>query len=432
MKRTLIVLLALNFSPVSQAENLLDIYQLAKTNDPQYRAAQASFNADSEVDNQALSALLPQVNLTAHKTDHSDETISPIPATSDYDSQGYTLSLSQAIYHHDYFVQLGQADARVAQAAAQLRDTEQSLIVRVAQAYFDTEAAKDNLVFAGAEKKAISEQLQQAEQRFKVGLTAITDVHEARARYDQAVAQNIVAENQMAISLEALREITGQAPADLQDLAEESPLILPEPDDVNHWVKAALEQNQQLKVAEKIMQVARDEVSRQRAGHYPTLDLVASKNSTEYDGGPFDGETKDTRISLQLNVPLYAGGNTSSRTREAAYRYQQARETYEQQRRLTERLARNAYLGVVANISQVKALKQALASSQTALEATRAGFEVGTRTAVDVLDSQRLMYLAKRNYAKARYDYILETLRLKQAAGILGEADIVQVNRWLQ
>jgi len=434
----LIIMLGLStlgFATGAFAENLRDIYQLAKNNDPQFKAAQAGYRADAESRSQARSALLPQINATVYKTDHRNESIVPAPAsTTDYESNGYTLTLNQSIYHHEYYLQLDQADAKVAAATSQLHEAEQDLILRVAQNYFDVQNAIDSRVFARAEKKAISEQLQQARQRFNVGLTAITDVHEAQARYDQSVAQDILAENQLAISLEALRALTGQAHEHLQPLAKSSPLVVPQPQDVNSWVEMALSQNLPLKVSQKNLQIARDEVSRQRAGHYPTLDLIAQQISTEVDDGPLFGTTEDddTSISLQLNVPIFSGGNTSSKTREAAHRYQQAKENHEKTRRETERLARNAYLSVVANISQVKALKQALASSSIALEATQAGFEVGTRTAVDVLDSQRELFLAKRNYAKARYDYILETLRLKQAAGLLTEQDVFQINNWLE
>jgi outer membrane protein len=423
----------LGFSSASLAENLLDIYQLAKDNDPQFKAAQAGYQADSESRAQARSALLPQINATVFKTDHSSEHIAPLPGTTDdYENEGYSLTLTQSLYHHEYYRQLEQANARVAQAMAQLKDAEQALVLRVAQNYFDVQAAIDNQVFARAEKKAIGEQLQQAKQRFNVGLTAITDVHEAQARYDQAVASDIVAENQLAISLEALRELTGKEHKQLQPLSEKSELVIPEPQDMKQWVNMAIAQNLQLKVSKLNLDIAREEVARQRAGHYPSLDLVATKSNNDFDGGPLGPtEDEDTSVSIQLNVPLYSGGNTSSKTREAAYRYQQAKENHESARRETERLARNSYLSVIANISQVKALKQALASSSIALEATQAGFEVGTRTAVDVLDSQRELFRAKSNYSRARYDYILETLRLKQAAGLLAEDDIRKVNNWL-
>lgn len=434
MKRMIPLIIMLGFSTSVLAENLGDIYQLAKQNDPQYKAAKAGYLADIETRSQAKSALLPQINATVHKTDHSDESIVPAPgSTIDYDSSGYTLSLNQSIYHHEYYLQLDQADAAVARAAAQLSEAEQALIVRVAEQYFDVLAAIDNRVFATAEKKAIGEQLEQAKQRFNVGLIAITDVHEAQAGYDQSVAQDILAENQLAIAREALRELTGQSHEQLQPLGENNPLVIPEPQDVNKWVEMGLSQNLPLKISQKNLDIARDEVSRQRAGHYPTIDLVAARTKTDVEDGPLGTtEDEDTSISLQLNVPIFSGGNTSSKTREAAHRYQQAKENHEKIRRETERLARNAYLSVVANISGVKALRQALASSSIALEATQAGFEVGTRTAVDVLNSQRELFRAKRNYAKARYDYILETLRLKQAAGLLGEQDLFLINNWLE
>ena len=422
----------------AQAENLTQIYKLSLQNDPQFQAAAAEQKAIEETRSQSLAPLLPQLNLTAHTTDNSQEVKSSSSSLftvgkSDYDTSGYTLSLKQAIYHHDYYVQLRQADAQVAQAAANYRTAEQDLIVRVAERYFQFLGALDNLAFARAEKRAISQQLNQTKQRFKVGLTAITDVHEAQARYDQAVAQTINAENLLAVTRENLRELTGQAHNQLSPLNEQSPLIPPDPQDLDRWVETALQQSAPLIVAEKAMDIALEEINRNRAGHYPTLDLVADKTYTDTTGGSFGArETDDVTVSLQLNIPLYSGGLVSSQTREAAFRHQQARQQYELQRRTTERLTRSSYLNVIANISQVQAFKQALASSRTALEATQAGFEVGTRTAVDVLDSQRELFRAERDYAQSRYTYILETFRLKQAAGILTENDLKQVNTWLQ
>jgi outer membrane protein len=324
----------------------------------------------------------------------------------------------------------------VAQATANFGSAKQGLLLRVAEAYFQVLGAEDNLNFTRAEQKAIAEQLKQAKQRFKVGLTAITDVHEAQARYDQSVAQSIAAENRLAVSRESLREITGQYFSVLAPLSKQSPLIAPDPQNIEQWVNTAKDKSLPLLAAEQAMRIAREEIARNRAGHYPTLDLVASQSHTETDGGAFvtftGKQTDDTRIGVQLNLPLYQGGLVSSQTRQAAYKYQQARELYEQQQRATERQTRNAYLNVLANISQVKAFRQALQSTRTALEATEAGYQVGTRTAVDVLNARREVFRAERDYAQARYAYILETLRLKQAAGTLGEQDLAAINRWLQ
>jgi outer membrane protein len=420
------------------AADLHELYQQALQNDPQYRAAQAALEAAREAKPQAWSAWLPQLNFTAQRVDNQTDTTrssntSVLPlGTRDTNSDQYTISLNQAIYHHDYIVALRQADDSIAQAVATFKNEHQALMLRVAEAYFNVLAARDTLEFARAEKKAVSEQLNQTKQRFNVGLIAITDVHEAQARYDQTVAQEIVAENQLAITQEALREVTGQMQTHLSALADESPLLPPNPDNIEAWVKIALDQNLALIAAENALSVASEEVNRQRAGHYPTLDLIASQTNT--DGATFSSTTYDSEtqsIILQLNLPLYSGGLTSSRTRQAKFNRQQAREQYEQQRRATERQARSAYLTLMANISQVKALKQALASSETALEATRAGFEVGTRTAVEVLNSQQELYRARSNLARSRYDYILQRLRLKQAAGTLQESDLDEVNRWL-
>lgn len=437
-KQRALTLLLASLPMLASAADLSNIYQQALQNDPQYRAAQAALEAAREAKPQAWAAWLPQLNFTAQRIDDETETtrssntaVQPL-GTRTADSDRYIVSLNQAIYHHDYIVALRQADDSIAQAAATFKSAHQSLMLRVSEAYFNALAARDSLDFASAEKKAVSEQLHQTRQRFNVGLTAITDVHEAQARYDQTVAQEIVAQNELAISYEALREVTGTMQTRLNSLASESPLSPPNPDNIDSWVQTALQQNLSLIAAEKNMQIASDEVSRQRAGHYPTLDLKASQ--TNVDGGTFSSTTFDseaTTVILELNLPLFAGGLTSSKTRQAKFNRQQARELYEQQRRATERQARSAYLTLMASISQVKALRQALASSTTALEATRAGFEVGTRTAVDVLNSQQELYRARRNFARARYDYILQGLRLKQAAGTLQENDLRDVSTWL-
>ncbi|MDZ7661038.1 TolC family outer membrane protein [Thiohalophilus sp.] len=427
------------FSLNAGADDLMSIYEQAAKNDPQYRAAAADYRANQEATAQGRAPLLPQVNLTARTgqttTDYNtyEFDTSREGTSEDYDSTSYSLSLTQALYHHDYYVQLRQADAQVARAEANFRNARQELMTRVAQRYFAYLGAIDNLGFARAEQKAIEQQLNQTEQRFNVGLTAITDVHEARARRDQAEAQTISAENQLAVAREDLREITGMPHEQIAELDKNSPLLRPEPEDIDHWVKTALDHSLLLIAAEKSREIAEEEINRARAGHYPTLDLVADHTHSDTDGGSFGArETEDTAISLQLNVPLYSGGLVASRTREAAARHIQAKEQYIQQRRAIEREIRSAYLSVIANISQVKAFAQALESSRTALEATEAGFEVGTRTAVDVLNSQRELYRAQRDYAQSRYNYILESFRLKQAAGILSEQDIKQVNAWLQ
>lgn len=428
-------ILAFSISLPAYAQDLISIYKLALKNDSQFRAAQAEYQALLELKEQSSALLFPTISVNGNYSEHKDITsASSSDSTYKYNTNGYNLNLVQPIYRHANIVGLYKADAQVAQASVIFKNEQQDLILRVATRYFDVLAANDDLAFAKAERTAIHEQLIQTQQRFNVGLIAITDVHEAQARYDQAVARAIAAENTVAISHETLREITASEHKELAALSTKHPLVKPIPADIKQWVNTALSQNALLKASEKNVDVAREEVNLQRASHYPTLDFSARHSRLDYDENALGGqrERNDSTLSLQLNIPLYQGGLVNSRTRAAAHRLTQARETLEQQRRATERETRNSYLRVIANISQVKALKQALASSSVALEATQAGFEVGTRTAVDVLDSQRELYRARRDYAQVRYNYVLETLKLKFAAGTLSNVDIEQLNPWLE
>lgn len=423
-------------APCSQAENLLEVYQSARTNDPNYLAAIAEYDAAREAAPQAWSAVYPQINFQGTHSEVDEErtlTGTGTVTNYDYDSDTYVLSLKQTIYNQKQFDRISQAGAEVAVAEAGLNNAGHELILRAAQTYFDVLGAQDNLRFAQAEKNAIEQQLRQTRERFKVGLTAITDVHEAQARFDQAVASEIEASNNYATSLEALRVITNTRPSTLASLSEQAPLVAPDPADIDAWVKTALDNNLQLIAADKTMQAARHGLGVARSDHYPSLDLQANRTDHETGGGQFGAfEQEGTTVSLVLNVPLFAGGAVNSASRQAAANYERSRQNHELQRRTTVSQARNNYLTVISNISRVQALKQALRSSKTALDATQAGYEVGTRTAVDVLDSQRELFRAERDYARARYDYILGTLRLKQAAGTLSENDLKLVNDWLK
>jgi len=435
-KITLAVATSLFLSVPVQAENLHQVYKTAANNDPTYLAAYADYQAVRESRQQSVSPLLPSVNLSADYQDISQEVTTPAGTDSpEFAELNYSLNLTQAIFRYDYWVGLRQANIQVAQAEANFSNARQALILRVAERYFEVLGAGDNLTFAKSEKEAIGEQLNQTKQRFEVGLTAITDVHEAQARYDLAVAQSIEAENLLANTKENLREVTGQYYESLAILMAESPLVAPKPENIEAWLEIAKERSLSLIVAEKQMQIAQEDVSRNRAGHYPTLDLVASYSYSDSDGGLVlvEGrELDDTRVGVQLNLPIYEGGLISSQTRESAHRYQQSRDLYEQQRRATERETRSSYLNVLANISSVRAFRQAVTSSSTALEATEAGYEVGTRTAVDVLNSRRELYRSIRDYARSRYTYILETLRLKAAVGTLTEQEVAAINNWLE
>ena len=421
---------------LAHAVDLLEIYGYALDGDPQYRQVSATRRAVLEQRPQALAQLLPTLTFSANAlTNEEDITteFNPIDRTGkvSYGSHGYSLNLSQSLFSGDRIMGYLQAGNLIKQADAELIAARQDLIVRTTSAYFEVLAAYDNLGFAEAEKKSLSRQLDQAKQRFDVGLSAITDVQEAQAGYDRAFAAEIEARNNVDNTQEALREITGVYFSDLALLGETMPLLSPEPEEIETWTNAALEQNLNVLATQHSVDSARREVKKQQAGHLPSVDMVAqhSLNST---GGRFGSyESESSSIGVQVNVPLFQGGFVSSRVRETRERLNAELERLEQARRNAQRLTRQAYLGVISGISRVNALKQAVVSSETALEATEAGFEVGTRTAVDVVAAEQATSQARRDYARARYDYLLDTLRLKQASGSLSVEDLSLVNRWL-
>jgi outer membrane protein len=416
------------------AEDLIDVFNLSLKSDPQLLAEAASRQAVGELDDQARANFLPQVDLTANtgKT-WLDASAQNFGGQTDYNTHGYNLSLVQPIYRRENFVQREQADIAIQGADASYAVVEQSLIVRVSERYFGVLGAEDDLTFALAEREAISKQLEQTQQRFDVGMATITDVTEAQAAYDLANASVIQAQNALANANEQLRETSGQYIDDLAELTGETPLVKPEPAQIDEWSQTALTQNPSLMVAKANVDTAEQNIELQRSGHYPSLDLVAQKNFDSQSDGNFSGSSKThTRaIGVQLNLPIYEGGAVVSRTREASYRLDQAMQDEEAQRRFVTRQTRESYNGVMSGISRVEALKQAVVSNEKALESTQAGYEVGTRTTVDVLNARRNLFSARRDYARSRYDYILNTLRLKQAAGIVTVGDLQQINSWL-
>lgn len=429
--------LTILLSAPSQAENLLDVYRAALQNDPTFLASEARANAAKEGIAIARSSLLPQISATASKSKIDDTTETTPTSINDGDTEtdrdAVSLRLDQQIYHHDTWIGLSQAKKRAEQAELGFKGELQSLVVRASEAYFNVLSAQDGVQLAQSELESIGKQLEQTKQRFNVGLIAITDVHEAQARYDQAQANMISAQNTLDNANESLRQITGSYYQSISRLKTDLPLSSPTPASADDWVKVAQENNLSL-IAQRIgVEVAREEVKRQRAGHYPTLDLSAtfSDSDSEIDS-TIDRSTETTNVGITLSVPIFSGFRTSASTDQASANYVVASQDMEKQHRQTVRDARSAYLGLQAAISSVKALTQAEISAQSALEATQAGFEVGTRTIVDVLQATSNLYQAKRNLWRARYDYALNVLRLKAAAGTLVEDDLVKVNSWLQ
>ncbi len=454
-KRIFLASIALGLCSNAGAEDLLDIYQRALQSDPLIREAEATRQANEQLRPQARGLLMPQVTASGTET-RSDSSGAeaftgevggvPVTAVTSFESRNientsWQIQLQQTLFRWDQIVGLQQADKRVAEAEANYEAAQQSLLVRVTERYFDVLAGKDTLGASEANRIAIAKQLDQSQKRFEVGLIAITDVQESQAAYDQAVAEEIAAKRTLATAINLLGEVIGENVSDLAAPAETLPLVAPTPANEDEWVSIALEQNLALIASRIAAEIASKEVSARRSGHLPTLDLVVRRSGNEValersnGGGPFAdiGSNNDSEsISVQVNVPLFSGFRTSSQVKEAVYLHRAARERTQRIARETERLTRDAYLGVLTEISRSKALAQALKSSQTALEATQAGLEVGTRTTVDVLVAQRQLFNARTQYLRSRYDYLTNVLRLKQAAGSLRVQDLERLNNVLE
>ena len=409
-------------SAAAQTENLLEVFEIALQSDPDFLAAGAEHRAAQEIIPQARAELLPSARLTFETRWNQRQ------RRDDSRSDVLTLDIGHPIYRLDRRIALDQAGDRIARADALYAAARQDLMVRVAERYFRVLEAKDELSFARATLEAFEQQLAQSRQRFEVGLIAITDVEEAKAGFDLSRAQLIAAENALDIAREALRETTGEYQERLAPLAELH-LVTPEPADIDKWTEIALERNLRLLAARHDTDIARKQIARVEAGDSPTLDAVGSFGLRDTDSG--FGDNQHANVGLRLIVPLYTGGSVLSRTREHRHLHQQALDVLERERRRAQRETRDAYLGVNSGISRVSALEQAVRSSETAAEAIEAGFQVGTRTSVDVLDAQRDLFRARRDLSEARYSYILNVLRLKRAAGTLSEEDLRLVSIWL-
>lgn len=446
-----LAVLLTGFAGASHAADLMQAYELARQSDPQLSAADAQRLATGEGPVQSRSALLPQVNGSLSFSDstgngESSRLLSVDPliisrGSSATDNRGRDsgVTLNQSIYDHRNYTRLRASRARAEQASANYDASNDGLMLRVAQAYFNVLTAIDSLAFARAEERAVKRQLDQADQRFEVGLTAITDVHEARARYDGSRANAISADVALDDAREALAEITGEYMENLRGLDDSFAPTLPTPADLGQWVEMALSENPVLRSRELALLASQHDVSTARAGHYPTLggsvtygdqagwgDTLSRGIST-----PSNNESYGTTIGLQLTVPIFSGFLTQSQVRQALYTRDATENQLEQERRAVTRQTRNAFRALVAGLSGIEARKQALVSAQSALEATEAGFEVGTRTIVDVLISQQVLFQAERDYSTARHQFLVNTLSLKQAAGTIEIKDVAEVNSYL-
>ena len=432
MKKTLLsTLILLCVAGPSQAEDLLDVYQQATQNDPQVREAKAVRDSAFEKINESRAPLLPQVNLSADAN-------YIVSSNMDRNTAGANLGLGQALYRKSAWVNLDITEKLATQAEVNYKQVQQDLILRASQAYFNVLSAQDALSFVQANKEAVSRQLEQTKQRFEVGLSAMTDVHEAQAQYDQALAEEINAENGVNNAKELLRELTDMGYANLDKLNTES--FSPEKSAINaeSWLEIALEQNLELHKQRIAKDIANEQIGLAESGHAPTLDLNAGLGSNYVDykdnaGGPGmqDGTVNEGVVGLSFKLPIYSGGATSSQVKQAQFNYVAASEQLERSFRGVKSRVYSSYNDVGAAAGSVRAFEQFVISAQSALDATEAGYEVGTRTIVDVLIATRQLYSAKQNLASARYNYIINQLKLRQAAGNLTEQDLAAINSGL-
>lgn len=410
----------------NEAMDLLGAYSLARKSDPVFLAAQATYNANKQILVQAGGSLLPTINGSADSTRYETS-----GGSGNFDMTGYTLSVKQPVFNAALFSALGQARAVVRQAEAEFGSAQQDLMLRTAERYLGALAARDNVELAEAEYSAISRQLEVANGRLAAGLGTITEVHDARARAQLAEAVRLEANNLLEDSLDALREVTGDFANNLKQLKETVPSVTPEPEDAATWVKTALDKNLEIQARLASFDTAQKQVAVERSGHLPTVDVFGKRTKTESTPALTTDGTSNS-VGVELTVPIFQGGIVSSRTTQAKFNRDAAWQNLEASRRNIRRQTRTAYSGIISGIQRVDALKQAVVASESALEAKTTGFEAGINTNLDVLDAQRDLFLTKRDYAQARYTYILDLLRLKKAAGQLSENDLKQVNGWLQ
>lgn len=434
-----LLFVGMGFSAATPAEDLLEVYQSALDNDATYQAAKFQYSASTEAMPQARAGLLPDVafeaeHIQTHQDIVSSDNIYYANADARFPTDNLTLSLTQPLFRYDAWIGYQQSKVAVQQAETELTVAQQQLIVDVADSYFAALAAQDNLEYARVEKAAVEKQLEFAKGRTRTGLARMTDLYDAEARFAASESREIEAQNALDDAYQALREHTNRTVAQLTAVRDQIPLVGPDPADPEQWIKTALSQNPTLLGKQQSLEVATQEVKRQKAGHMPTLDLVASRNRRNTDGSLLGGgsDVQTTDFLVRFKLPIYEGGSVNSRMRQAANAREQSLQEMEAARREVERGTRAAYLGVLSGIKKVQALKQAIISQEKTVEVKTAGLKAGMNTMLEVLDAQRDLYYARADYSKARYDYLLSTLKLKQSTGSLSVADLEEINRLMK
>ena len=430
--------LTAGFTQVATAADLVSVYREAINYDAQFASARASLEAGREKLPQGRAGLLPLIvagaSTTSNDTDVQLRAAVPV-ASSSYNTHGWSVSLTQPLFRWQNWVSYNQAELAVGLAETQFVLAKQDLILRVATAYFDALLAEDTLATAQAQRIAIAETLEFAKRNFEVGTATITDTHEAQARFDLTTAQLIGAQNDLAVKRYALQVLVGKDVPSLKRLGSGVALSRPQPENIDKWVEMAQTAGLGVQISTAGLEIADREIDRQRSGHMPTLDLVATRSNSGQGRNlsvPTGVDSDASTIGLQLSMPLFAGGATASRDREAVALKDKAQADLDNARRSAAQGARTAFLGVTSGLSQVKAFEAALTSSQSALDSNKLGYEVGVRINIDVLNAQSQLYDTRQKLAKARLDTLLALLKLKATAGGLGEADLASVNSLLE
>ncbi|MBY4731327.1 TolC family outer membrane protein [Cupriavidus pauculus] len=429
-------LLAWLHMPAAAAADLLQVYRDAQANDAQFASARAQLLATREKLPQGRAGLLPQVLGTAGAQRTMADYSSPVDTTRYFNANTWALQLTQPLFRWDRWETYKQGELASLAGEVTFQQAQLDLITRASQAYFDVLAAQDNLYLAGAQKKAIGEQLEQAKRNFEVGTATITDANDAQARYDLATSTEIAAQSALEVARATLQQITGKPVDELMGLRPEAAIPGPMPADVNAWASQAEQTNPQVGIAGYNLETAQRETNKAKAGHLPSVDLVASYGYTNAQGTATQLSNVGSRynsgvVGVQLSIPLYAGGQIQSRVRETLALADKAASDLEFARRTAAQQARQTYSGVFNGLAQVKALEAAERSAQSAVESNQLGYEVGVRINIDVLNAEAQLFSTRRDLAKARYDTIMNGLRLKASTGVLSEEDVVRINTLL-
>ncbi len=419
----------------SQAEDLIQIYDIAVENDPALREAEQTLFATREIKPQAQALLLPSVAVSGEVQQQNVEstgngTFGRFERTDRYSTQNAQAVFKQSVFNRANWMTLQQSDHIIAQAEAEYRNTQIELMVKTTEAYFNVLRAADAVTVQEALLRANERQLEQSKQRFEVGLVAITDVNESQAAFDRSRADVITSKNVLNRVWEALRAIVGPIKLPLARLGEQLPLSPPEPNDITTWAETALRGNFGIIAASEAANAAKGKIDIERSGHYPTVSMQAGYDLSR-SGAEYNTDADTGFVGLSVNVPIFQGGSVTSRTRQAGFQYRAAQDRLDQVRRLVDQQVKDAFRGILTSIEDIRARQAAVVSARSALESTQAGLEVGTRTQVDVLNAQRNLFQAEFDYMDARYNYIINGVKLHQATSTLTRDVLEKGNAWL-